>query len=381
MSFVCENCLLDDEYLESFVNTKGSLNNECDYCKNADSKKISLEELSNYIVECLKDSYDLKSTASPEYESILDFMEDHFPVTNDELFDQTYILVAKKTNDAYLVAKEHDLMEKWKRFSKDAEEDSRFFFSKQNKDLLYNIMKLIKSHKLIRVIKPPFDKIFRARAFTEGNRFINDLRRMGPPKVEDVQGVSNRMSPPGIPILYASSSKWVARSEISITGVNRKAYISQFRVLRDITVIDFTHEEDSIIHIFNMNRERRNRGGIEFIRSFSDKLSQPIQKDGREHTKYTPTQILSQYIKKQGIKGIIYKSDGYPNGKNMALFFSQKNISEDENTNNKEVYLQFIKNKSTYKLPFEYDEKHRYVAEDNFFFEEYPRSFKIKNIS
>ncbi len=86
------------------------------------------------------------------------------------------------------------LINTWDDFSDYTKKKTRFFFSSKVK-ILEETMKIIENNDLIQKIKP-FDKkkIYRARAFTEGNRIVYDLRRMGPPEPEDTINISNRMS-------------------------------------------------------------------------------------------------------------------------------------------------------------------------------------------
>ena len=63
--------------------------------------------------------------------------------------------------------------------------------------------------------------------------------------------------------------------------------------------------------------------------------------------------ILAEYIKKQNIHGVIYESSRNSKGKNIALFFSQKSICEnEENASNPNIYLKFIKDEKTHNLPY-----------------------------
>ena len=212
-------------------------------------------------------------------------------------------------------------------------------------------MKIIERNNLIQKIKPK-KIIYRSRAFIEGNRIVNDLRRMGPPQPEDIVNISNRMSPPGVPIFYGSFDEETALSEISKKDHERYAYISEFYLLREITIIDLTLIDESLPSFFDIDKNKRQkRSDLIFIKELSAKLSEPINKDGREHTDYVPTQVLAEYIRKQKIHGIIYESRRKSDGKNIALFLSQKNCSTDSKISS-DIFLKFIKKEKTYKLPF-----------------------------
>ena len=181
---------------------------------------------------------------------------------------------------------------------------------------------------------------------------MNDLRRMGPPHPEDIINTSNRMSPPGVPIFYGSFDEDTALSEISRKGWEGLAYIAEFKLVKEIKIIDLTLKKDELLpSFFDIEKpHREKRDDLIFIQELSTKLSEPIYKDGREHTDYVPTQIFAEYIKRKKIHDIIYESSVNPDGKNIALFFSHKNCLENDETNSKS-YLKFIKNERTYGLP------------------------------
>jgi hypothetical protein len=61
---------------------------------------------------------------------------------------------------------------------------------------------------------------------------------------------------------------------------------------------------------------------VEFIRSFAADLSQPVVLDGREHTAYVPTQVLTEYFRWLSplhVEGIVFRS-AQNGGLNYALF-------------------------------------------------------------
>ena len=360
MLLVCEKCVERDPGLQEFITAKGQYSNNCSYCNTKSSnKKIDLKLLTNHILDCLKESYQIKESKPDKYETLSSFLEKYFPVPEKKLIENTKSLIKEEIGEVYLIEKM--LINTWDDFSDYTKKETRFFFSPRA-EILKEAMKIIKNNNLIQRIKPlDKKKIYRARAFKEGNRIVYDLRRMGPPEPEDTINISNRMSPPGVPVFYASFEKTTALSEISQKGREGCAYISEFHFLREIKVIDLTLSiEESLPSFFDIDKTRREkRSDLIFIQGLSAKLSEPIDKDGREHTDYVPTQILAEYIKKQDIHGIIYESRRIKNskGKNIALFFSQKNIFTDEqNSINQNIYLKFIKDDKTYNLPFRLDE-------------------------
>ena len=354
MSLVCEKCVESDPGLQKFIVAKWQFSNDCSYCNiKSKGKTIELKLLTNHILDCLKESYQIKESKPEKYETLSSFLEKYFPSQTKNLLQDTESLIRKEIGEVYLIEKM--LIDTWDKFSNYTKTETRFFFSPKA-EILEEAMKIITNNNLIQKIKPIDKKrIYRARAFTEGNRIVYDLRRMGPPKPEDTINISNRMSPPGVPVFYASFDKETVLSEISQKGREGCAYISEFYFLKEITIIDLTLSiGESLPSFFDIDKTKREkRSDLIFIQGLSAKLSEPIDKDGREHTDYVPTQILAEYIKKKGIHGIIYESSRNLTGKNIALFFSQKDICIDEtNSINPNIYLKFIKDDRTYSLPY-----------------------------
>ena len=340
MPCVCEKCLDEEPGLQQFIAVKGGSFKSCSYCRTKDRRKIELSQLADHILSCLKESYNIVQSKNPKTVELLSFMQDCFPAKNENLFQDVQCLIRKEIEDGHLMEK-RALINSWDDFSDYIKKESRFFFSKRA-DILTETLKIIKRNSLIQEIRPK-ETIYRARAFIEGNRILNDLRRMGPPEPEDITNISNRMSPPGVPIFYGSFDKETALSEISQKGREGYAYIAEFCLLRKITVIDLTLVDEPLPSFFDIDKtKRQKRSDLIFIKELSTKLSEPISKDGREHTDYVPTQVLAEYIRKQKIHGVIYESGWKSDGKNIALFFSQKNCSKNGGRCS-DVFLKFIK--------------------------------------
>ena len=349
MFSVCEKCLDEEPGLQQFAVTKGDFSKACNYCRTENSRKIELNQLADHILSCLKESYEIIESKKPGAVDLVSFMKDRFPTKDNKLFQDTQQFIRKEIGESLLVERKAPI-KSWDDFSDYVKKESRFFFS-ERAHILKETMKIIERNNLIRKIKPK-ETLYRARAFIEGNRIVNDLRRMGPPEPEDIINTSNRMSPPGAPIFYGSFDRETALSEVSQKGRKGRAYVAEFCLLKEITVIDLTLTDESLPSFFDIERSKRQtRSDLIFIKELSAKLSEPINKDGREHTDYVPTQVLAEYIRKQKLHGVIYESGRRSDGKNIALFFSQKNCSKDDEKAS-DIFLKFIKKEKTYNLPF-----------------------------
>jgi RES domain len=142
------------------------------------------------------------------------------------------------------------------------------------------------------------------------------------------------MSPAGIPVFYAARDSETAFLETVAPDANRPIVsIGKFETTRDLCVLDLD-EIQGIPSLFDeSNRDLRSK--LKFMRAFADDLAEPIQRDGREHIDYVPTQIVSEFFRVRFlppagmINGICFKSSKHVNGICACLFFENKDFSEE----------------------------------------------------
>ncbi|GAA2359507.1 RES family NAD+ phosphorylase [Streptomyces cuspidosporus] len=134
------------------------------------------------------------------------------------------------------------------------------------------------------------------------------------------RATANRLSPAGVSMFYGSADVETAVAEISAHDPRPYAAVAAFELVRPVSVIDL-----SIIPAspgaFSPN-SRALLHQVEFIRSFATDLSQPVVLDGREHTAYVPTQVLTEYFRWLSplrVEGIVFRS-AQNDGVNYALF-------------------------------------------------------------
>ena len=380
MEYLCSECLGKFPGLHSFLEFQKKVfkKTKCICCKN-NAYSVSLQILSQHLDTCIKEEYIysekkqknplplnkiVKINLMPTY--LYDQSTEELDTGNKNSTDydkhaefiiNELLKGINNINDQEFYTQRKSQIIAWKDFENLIKTRQRFFFIDET-DVLTYIKRIILELKLIDKV-PKGTIVYRARAFKEGNRIVNDLRRMGPPLAEDIQNISNRMSPPGIPIFYCSLDADTALSEIfninrSKPFINRsKSFnIAQFKLLKDIIIVDLTkayHME--IPEFFHPDRtERVRRRNILFIQEVAKEISRSIEKDGKEHTEYAPTQVFTEYIKHKmkdkGIKGVKYDSRK-TGGINLALFLEQKEHFCDDNTKDKDndYYLYFITNK------------------------------------
>lgn len=139
---------------------------------------------------------------------------------------------------------------------------------------------------------------------------------------------AGRMNPPGISYFYIAYDSTTAEKEVLTDQTEWTS--SEFTLLKEINVIDFV-ELPTIPSIFETDKYNI-RQELIFLNSFVNDLTLPIQKDGREHVDYVPTQIISEYFRYrfrledgESVLGLRYSSVKNEHGVNVAIFSSDNN--------------------------------------------------------
>ncbi len=139
----------------------------------------------------------------------------------------------------------------------------------------------------------------------------------------------------------ALSIKKTPLAEISSNQHSKPALISlaTFELLNDIRVIDLTKVQPTPSIFDSENRDVRS--DISFLNSFLSDFIKPIEKDGKEHIEYVPTQVVTEYFryifrdsKKDNVYGICYPSSRNNSGKSIVLFIEQKYCIDNNSKQN-----------------------------------------------
>lgn len=125
-----------------------------------------------------------------------------------------------------------------------------------------------------------------------------------------------RANPRGIPCLYVASDPETAMSEVR-PWLGANISIGQFTLKKEVTLIDF-----SVGHAFSGTHfieeptpaEREATIWTQIDKTFSEPAS-----NDKGSAEYVPTQVISEFFRKQGFDGVVYKSSLGP-GHNFALF-------------------------------------------------------------
>ncbi len=126
-----------------------------------------------------------------------------------------------------------------------------------------------------------------------------------------------RVNPKGIPCLYVANDKETAMSEVRPTMASTIS-VAQLRLNRDLTLIDFSiGHADKGTPLFLDEPEPEERAKAIWMQ-VDRAFSQPVVSDFAT-AEYVPTQVISEFFKKKGFDGVVYKSQLGP-GFNIALF-------------------------------------------------------------
>jgi hypothetical protein len=169
-------------------------------------------------------------------------------------------------------------------------------------------------------------RIFRVRVHDPANRLLT-AAELGTPSRGSAR-FSNRMSPAGIPMFYGAFDEQTAIAETYDASQGNQVVITvaEFVTARDFPVLDLT-KLPQIPSLFDSDR-RDTRPGLIFLNDFISDLSAPIEKNGREHIEYVPTQVVTEFFRHcykhpthGAVRGILYKSAQRTGGDCCVLFF------------------------------------------------------------
>jgi hypothetical protein len=224
----------------------------------------------------------------------------------------------------------------WGQFCHAIKHETRFLFFVDGKDeedvepyrvrpaeLLEALEQVIRECGLIQEIKIGA-RIFRVRGH-EADKTFTKVIDLGPPPTNAAKS-AGRMNAPGIVVMYGAFDRDTALAES--TGEHKNFSVAEFELLKDFRVVDLTH----IPHVPSIFEDGP-RESLLFLRHFAKDVSRPFTPDKELHIEYTPTQVVSEYLRhrlrdKQGraIHGLLYKSTKREGGVNLAFFVESEEV-------------------------------------------------------
>lgn len=341
IKYVCSSCF-EDEDLRAWIREANGPRG-CDACGGFDSPTCKLEDICQYLQSCLEKYWGFAVNQLPyesaeggylgttwtTYELLVEEIGLSLPRDSDDRL--LYALIGGLTDEIWC---EYDwltldedvaLRTSWERFCETVKHKRRFFFHTIGTDdrdsytaasLLHAIAGISQSIGLIRNLVPG-TRLWRARPDIARGRRVT-AADFGPPPVQFALQ-SNRMNPPGIPMLYLASS---ARTALVETRAN-EAKVGQWQVLRPLRILDLRRLPG--VPGFFSDTERGYRLALRFLHCFADDIMTPVARDQRVHVDYLPSQVVTEFVRDFAfdggkVDGIAYGSSVCRKGWNVALF-------------------------------------------------------------
>lgn len=340
----------DDKYITNFIKNNYE-KGYCDYCEK-DLKVISFEDLMEFIMDGVSNFYEDAANFMSYNSREGGYLGEIY--TPDELIQDQIGLdaqpfkiiedivdaiedVAWAQPDLYYDNIKEDLEYQWSYFKEIIKHKSRYLFSSGDKNqakafhILREVGKLVSGLNIIKTI-PKGTKLYRCRQHDIKTKVLEFNDITAPPN--EIAIYPNRFSPTGISMFYSAFDITTATLETISREDKSKKYITigEFETLEDEIVVDF-NKLPTIPSIFGI-RDKKKYYLVLFLHSFIRDMTKEIKKDGKEHTEYVPTQVVTEFLRypfnikrKNKLSGIIYPSSQNKNHKS-AVFFWDNEISE-----------------------------------------------------
>ena len=359
---VCAKCF-EDYAIRDFIRDR-AIERKCSYCGRRSKKPIAVPM--NDVLELIGEGLGYEY-ADPAEQNPWDEGEYVFPTMDSrELFDEIGPIAQNDDVHEEIVGafggktwNEKDLFGLWegdvlrygwKDFVKAVKYKTRYVFLRARRkkgivdrdavppaEMLGRIGKVINEVGLVREMKAgtPWHRV---RVHDPAKAFTSAADLGTAPRSAAL--LSNRMSPAGIPMFYGAGDEATAIAETYTPepGEPAVATVGTFETARDMWVVDLS-SLPPFPSLFDEER-RHLRSGISFLRDFVGDLARPIEKDGREHIEYVPTQVVTEYLrhifKADGgyrVKGVIYQSSRNGGGKCCVLFVRRKHCCDAASPN------------------------------------------------
>jgi hypothetical protein len=352
-TYVCASCL-EDEALRQFANQRGAVRG-CDYCGHTPltASVVRLEDVIELMDEAISEEWCDPANTSPvdhgEYVlKTIDaeelFYKIGFELSNQDLWSD--ILVEFSDHDWcnanwQILSPSKRWGYGWERFQHVVKHERRytFWYSKDDfedpfhpdylppADVLGEIESVISETPLVKVM-PVGTFVWRLQVHSKVENIVVPDRFTSPPIHLATQ--PNRMSPAGVPMFYGCDDFDTARLElISPGGSDKGKHVSGviFKNIVPLNILDLTSLPASPSYFSPKGPYRRHF--IRFLRKFVNDLSKPIQRDGRQHIEYVPTQVFTEFVRHimKGPEGISIQGLRYSSSQNgrpcYAIFATQ----------------------------------------------------------
>lgn len=308
---ICDNCFNDEE-MQIAVRNESVAEGVCDAC----GQKSAVTDIDFFadFFEGLLGLFTLNSNG----EEVVKLIQSDWDMFASEEIGNAIVghFLASGTygynlNDKVSYVKSvTDPVDEWTRLKKDLMEVSRFATDISD----YFDSHILSSNSDIR----KNTILYRARVIPSGKKYLTK-RDMGCPP--SILAPSGRANPQGIPYLYLCQDENTTYYEVRALYLD-KLTIGQFKVNRDLKILDFTTML-SLYYAYNNSTSALadEIAKQRIILSISNDLSKPLRRFDTE-LEYVPTQYVCEYCKLNGVDGIRFNSSLHKGGVNVVLFDS-----------------------------------------------------------
>jgi hypothetical protein len=362
---VCAQCVSDyaiSDFVRANANSSG-----CAYCGCSDCQSVDVDEVALFVLDALESEYE-----DPANEVAYDSEEGGY-VSPTEIYDTRELLerllgepdVIEGYLDDLVIAlpdglwvhknpygptKYERFRWDWRRFCEQIKHETRYLFMLEGSDgddaewkadpppflALEAIGKGTRDLKLVRTL-PAGSAVYRARvhASSEAPSAATDLGP--PPNGKAIH--ANRMSPAGIPMFYGAMDTETAVEEVAEDARSKGQAVTtaEFLTVRDLNIVDFTNVPPVPSYFDETARPRR--ASIEYFHSLVGDLAAPIQKDGREHIEYVPSQVVTEFMRRvfkrspsEPTHGMLYPSSRRKGGVCCVLFCDTRGVADSQSS-------------------------------------------------
>ncbi len=346
--FACQVCV-GDVYLRKLIR-QNLTSRQCDYCQSKSRKSAPVQVIMAAVSTGLLKSVNTYEHAGCPYSSedteiqmyqTIEVLEPLLLKCNFNLLED---IANAFHNDQWVVAAdgmwmsshEHEeLTWAWEQFVRVVKYETRFHFGIAStrserpwssglldiSEVLPFLAKQIRTHRLTKTLNTGL-KLFRIRIREDGEDWPSNARELGAPPPASAR--AGRMNPAGISYFYTALKEETALKEVGATE-GTKVVVSIWETNRPMLVVDFA-KLPAMPSPFDKENLRK-REMILFLRGFLQDIAKRIEKDGKEHVEYVPTQVICEFISQvfktpagKHVDGILYSSSIDKGEQNLVLF-------------------------------------------------------------
>ena len=359
--FVCGDCI-DNDGIQGFISANAEADH-CSFCRAGSGEPLAapLDEVGEYINRCLRQEY-----GDAVVELLWDGEEKEYFGSNWDSYelltgvvelelpnDQSGVLLGElvgclddttwcERNGLGLTDREY-AQYSWAYFCDAVMRQRRFFFLDIGPNpyepevyepghVLRDIFDYANEAGLFKELAAG-THLYRARWETPDAQ-LETPQELGPPP-EEKATQANRMSAPGIVMLYACDD--IDTALLEVAQEPGSFVVGCWRILRPAIVLDLT-DIPAIPGLFERDPEvgqEVSRRALTFLHHVADQISRPITRDDRIHIEYVPTQVVTEFLRARvrwrgkAIDGVKYASAAHPGGASYVLFANRDHIVMD----------------------------------------------------